>query len=206
MTAIQFIRCGFYILTALIVLQGIVSIIFGDVDLDIDMDSDIDGDGSSVFSFKGILHFCWGVFAGAFYLACSGSFYTDWSDQKIILLQTVFPVLTGLLSFIFLTVIYKRILKLKHEPSDVIPDNNEQLNARICVIYDRTDENIYMADCEYVTDFGTSSWLLAQIFTEDLDKIKPGDNVQLRKFPNHEEYITLKSGETVKFYINLLNL
>ena len=56
--------CWFYILffftLGIFVLKTLLTIMFGDTDIDFDTDGDVDFDVSSVFSFKGILHFLLG--------------------------------------------------------------------------------------------------------------------------------------------------
>lgn len=57
MDAIQIFWLIALVSTGIFVIQFIISVFFGDVDVDIDGDSSVDTDMSSIVSFKGLVHF-----------------------------------------------------------------------------------------------------------------------------------------------------
>ncbi|NPD90916.1 hypothetical protein [Xylanibacter muris] len=66
--------------TGVFLLQFVISIFFGDVDVDVDSDASADTDVSSVFSFKGLIHFLIGfgwtrfLIQGASWVSYIGAF------------------------------------------------------------------------------------------------------------------------------------
>lgn len=87
------------------VFQFLLNLIGGHTDIDVDFDGDSDIDTSTLFSFKGFVHFCMG-FSG--WLCLQGN-----SDP----LNLYVAVVIGILFTVALYYIYKLCAKLKHEPT-----------------------------------------------------------------------------------------
>lgn len=87
------------------VVQFIMSLFFGDIDVD---GGDADFDVGSLFSFKGVIHFLMG-FSGWLFLA-DRIREVQWWDYGI-------GVLIGLIFVLVLFFLYKLCMKLQHHPS-----------------------------------------------------------------------------------------
>lgn len=106
----------YYILFAIVftifIIKTIISWVAGEVDVDFDLDGDIDFDISSMFSFKGILHFLLGFSS---YLSLVGYFY---SNTKIIFVDYAIATIVGFIFMIGLWYLYKLMMKFNHINQD----------------------------------------------------------------------------------------
>lgn len=110
--------------TGIFVIQFILSIFFGDMDVDTDVDADL----SSVVSFKGLTHF--GIGFG-WYMYLAGN--TEFQSYAV-------AVLVGLLFVFAVWFLYKKAYRLQQaNPSE----NTEQLVGRECTIYFRQESGKY---------------------------------------------------------------
>ena len=69
----------FVIVFVIFIIKNIISWIAGEIDVDFDLDENIDYDISSMFSFKGIIHFLLGFSS---YLSLNGYFYGNTNNIK----------------------------------------------------------------------------------------------------------------------------
>lgn len=111
--------------TAIFLIQFIMSIFFGDLDIDTDVDTDI----GSVLSFKGLTHFCIGM---GWYMYISKG-----SD----IMSYVAGILVGLVFVLILWYLYKKAYQLQKENK---PEKPEALLGRECTIYSHSDEDRYV--------------------------------------------------------------
>lgn len=118
----------FFLCLGIFVIKLIISLILGDIDVDFDFDGDIDFDISSVFSFKGVLHFLLGFSS---YLATVAHFDTNYSfdPYKFNTGDYILAVSCGLLFMIVLFYLYKLMMKLNHYNTNEI-----DLNGYKCTI------------------------------------------------------------------------
>ena len=98
--------------SAIFLIQFIMSIFFGDLDIDVDL--------SSAVSFKGLTHFCIG-FGWYMYIAKSTAISTF-----------LIGILIGLLFVFILWFLYKKAYQLQKENK---PEKTEALVGRECTIY-----------------------------------------------------------------------
>ncbi len=110
--------------TAIFLLQFILSVFLGELDLDADVDSDLGG----MLSFKGLTHFCIGM--GWYMYLSEGA---SWLDYAI-------GFLIGLFFVWVLWLLYKKAYQLQKEPK---PEQMEDLVGRGCIIYAQ-DKNGYI--------------------------------------------------------------
>ncbi len=106
--------------TGLFLVQFVMSVFFGNVDVDVDSDAQSDMDMSSIVSYKGLIHFGMG-FGWAMYLADS----TDWKSY-------LFATLAGLAFIYVLWLLYKAVYKLQ---KDTVNEPAESLVGRSATIY-----------------------------------------------------------------------
>lgn len=90
----------------------------GDIDFDVDVDGDVDFDVSSMFSFKGILHFILGFSS---YLSIVAKMNTVSNEVYIFSWgQYIVGICVGILFMIGLFYLYKGMMKLNHYNSENI--------------------------------------------------------------------------------------
>lgn len=86
--------------------QFLLSVIGADTDLDVDLDGDADLDASSLFSFKGLIHFLMG-FSGWLMLVGKISYFTVCT-----------AVVVGVVFMILLFYLYKLCMRFHSEPTE----------------------------------------------------------------------------------------
>ena len=125
----------FFLCLGIFVIKLFISLIFGDMDVDFDFDGDIDFDISSVFSFKGALHFLLGFSS---YLAAVAHFDTNYSFEpyKFNTGDYILAIGCGLLFMIVLFYLYKLMMKLNHYNDEEI-----NLNGYKCTILGKISED-----------------------------------------------------------------
>lgn len=113
---------------SLFILKTIISWVFGDIDVDFDVDGDTDFDVSSMFSFKGILHFLLG-FSG--YLSLVAKFSSSYTigNYQFTIFEYISAVCVGILFTISLFFLYKAMMGLNHSI-----ENNPNFNGCDCSI------------------------------------------------------------------------
>lgn len=115
-----FVSFGFFII------KSLISWIFGDIDVDFDFDGDVDFDISSMFSFKGLLHFLIGF---STYLSVTARLL---GDKDAVYHFTVAQYIVGALigiGFMFIMFFaYKMMAKLDHNSEEI------DLNGQTCSI------------------------------------------------------------------------
>lgn len=112
----------FFCVLIFFIVKTLITVIFGDIDIDFDFDGDIDFDISSMFSFKGILHFLLGFSS---YLAIIAKFYS--TPGVLYQFQWYHYVIAFCIGIIFMVVLfdlYKLMMKLNHFNSNNIDVNN----------------------------------------------------------------------------------
>lgn len=92
------------------IVKFILSLVVGDTDVDIDGDAESDFDMSSLFSFKGLVHFCMGCFG---WLAGKEYFTHDLQAYDAII-----AIIIGNLFVFILYWVYKLCSKFQHIPSN----------------------------------------------------------------------------------------
>jgi len=102
----------FYISLIFFVIKFFITLIAGDIDFDVDFDGDIDFDLSSMFSFKGILHFILGFSS---YLSIVAKLNTI-NDETYIFSTSdyIIGIGIGVIFTIGLFYLYKLMLKLNN--------------------------------------------------------------------------------------------
>lgn len=129
----------YYILffTALIffVIKFLLTLIAGDVDFDVDIDGDVDFDMSSLFSFKGVLHFILGF---STYLSLIARYNTNGNEVYTFnISQYIIGICIGLIFSIGLFYLYKLMMKFNHY------NNSElDLNGYTCTILGKNSVNL----------------------------------------------------------------
>jgi len=163
----------FIIVCTFLVLKTILSWIFGDIDVDIDFDGDIDFDLSSVFSFKGILHFLFG-FSGYLSLLSKYGNYSilndfEWYHYGI-------ATIIGCIFMYILWYIYKSMMKFNHANYSN-PDYN---NCECTVITN-------LGNGEYVVNVKTKQGIITKTFkhTNKHQNIPIGSTLKVIKNKNN---------------------
>ena len=126
-----FATWGFFLLKNIIVWTC------GDIDSDVDFDGETDTDLSSIFSFKGILHFLLGfssVLMGDA-LQNTNSMFIDYSFSAT---TYIYAVLIGIVFVVLLYYLYRFMLKLNHYTTD-----NVNLDNMVGKIYLIGEDGIY---------------------------------------------------------------
>ena len=104
-----------------------LTLIAGDVDFDVDVDGDVDFDVSSLFSFKGVLHFILGFSS---YLSLIAKMNTISNEVYVFSFgQYVIGVCIGILFMVGLYYLYKVMMKLNH-----YNNTNFDVNNYLCTI------------------------------------------------------------------------
>lgn len=124
----------FFIVFTIFIIKNIISWVAGEVDVDFDLDGDIDFDISSMFSFKGVLHFLLGFSA---YLSLVSYFY---GNTKIIFADYLTAIIVGFAFMIGLWYLYKLMMKFNH------------------VNYDNPDFS--GMDCTVLTNLGNGKYIV----------------------------------------------
>ena len=111
----------FFTVFAFFIIKMILTLVLGDTDIDVDFDADgdIDFDLSTVFSFKGVLHFLLGFSS---YLSAIAKFKTDFISFNFN--DYIVAVSVGILFMYGLFYLYKLMMKLNHYNSENIDINN----------------------------------------------------------------------------------
>lgn len=108
----------FYACLIFFLLKTIISWVFGEFDVDFDADGDVDFDVSSMFSFKGVLHFALGFFS---FLQFAAKFkYTNDAAVTFSVGDYISAILIGILFAFVLFYLYKIMMKLNHYASSEI--------------------------------------------------------------------------------------
>ena len=111
-----------------------ISLFGGDLDLDVDLDGDTDVDSSSVFSFKGVLHFLLGfstfLAAKAHFLSTNMVINSNGAVQFSIL-DYVYAIIAGILFMLLLYFGYRLAIKANATPT--LPQNI--LNGSSGIVY-----------------------------------------------------------------------
>lgn len=149
----------------------IISLFAGDIDLDVDMDGDSDVDSSSVFSFKGILHFLMGFSAFLFGKAHMSNVTIENGYVQFTLFDYVFAILSGIVLVVILYFAYKIALKANCEPKQ--PKD----------LIDNSKGKIYlnMGDGKYSVEASTQAGTINVEASSNNKDLKPGDEVTLKK-------------------------
>ena len=118
----------FYIMFAFFIIKSIISWVFGDLDVDFDLDGDVDFDISSLFSFKGIIHFLLG-FSSYLCLIAKVNNFGSHEIYHFTVINYISAVLVGILLMVLLYFAYKFAMKLNHDTTEEI--NLDGYNATI---------------------------------------------------------------------------
>ena len=126
----------YYILFAIVftifIIKTIISWVAGEVDVDFDLDGDIDFDISSMFSFKGILHFLMGFSS---YLSVVAYFDTN----KFSTLDYINSICIGILFMVGLWYLYKLMMKFNH-----INHDNPDFSGMDCTVLTNLGNGSYV--------------------------------------------------------------
>lgn len=146
------------------IIKTLISFFAGDTDIDFDVDGDIDFDISTLFSFKGILHFLLGF----------SSFLTV--EEKFGEVSSISPyhyliaIVIGLIFTICLFYLYKLMMKLNHGNSNEI-----DINGCTCSIL------INLNDGHYKVLVNTPVGLIEKIITSNDHNLKIGSLHKISK-------------------------
>ena len=164
---------------ALFFVKLCISLFAGDLDLDVDLDGDIDADSSSVFSFKGILHFLVGfstfLAAKAHFLSADMIVNSNGTVQ-FSFLDYVYAIVTGLLFMFLLYFGYKLAIKADATPD--LPQN--LLNGSNGTVY------LNLGNGKYSVEAHTASG------TTNVDAFYPG-NLEI----GEHVYLYVQDGKVV---------
>ena len=113
----------FFFVLSIFVIKLVITLFFGDTDIDFDVDGDIDFDISSMFSFKGILHFLLGFSS---YLAAVAHFNDTYQvygeSYQFSIANYILGIIIGFIFMFGLYYIYQLVMKFNHY-------NNENINV-----------------------------------------------------------------------------
>lgn len=98
-------------------LKSLVTWFFGEVEIDVDFDGDVDIDVSSMFSFKGILHFLLG-FSTILSAIGYNNTHSLTAPYTFPWWAYAFAILIGMLTMVGLFFLYKGMMKLNHYTTD----------------------------------------------------------------------------------------
>lgn len=102
----------FFICLGIFLLKTLISIFFGDIDLDVDFDGDTDFDTSTLFSFKGILHFLLGF--STYLVGIARLNVNSATDFEFAWYHYLIATFVGFLLMIMLYYSYKLMMKFNH--------------------------------------------------------------------------------------------
>lgn len=126
----------FFACAAFFLIKTIISWVAGEVDVDFDADGDTDFDVSSMFSFKGCLHFLLGF---STYLSAVAKFdYPEESHVSFSGVEYIGAVLMGIIFVAVLFFLYKGMMKLNHNT-----DNMPNFDGCECSILTKNDDGTY---------------------------------------------------------------
>lgn len=159
----------YYIFFATLVfflIKSAISFFAGDVDVDFDADGDTDFDLSSMFSFKGVLHFLLGF---STYLSLISKLDTNYNGYGSYDYTIWNYLLAGIIGFIFMFILYqlyKFMMKLNHYNTveDISFDN-----CKVSILSYNEEDNIYIG--LVYTPSGTYK---KDIYNETGDKLNIG--------------------------------
>lgn len=146
------------------IIKTLISFFAGDTDIDFDVDGDIDFDISTLFSFKGILHFLLGFSS---FLTVEEKFGEVSSMSTY---HYLIAIVIGLIFTICLFYLYKLMMKLNHSNSNEI-----DINGCKCSIL--TNLN----DGHYKVLVHTPVGLLEKIITSNDHNLKIGSEHKISK-------------------------
>lgn len=150
--------------TAVFLFQFILSIFFGDLDADTNLETDL----NSVFSFKGLAHFCIGM----------GWFM--YLSQKSDITTYAIGVSVGIVFVLVLWFLYKKAYQLQKENK---PEKLEALVGRECTIY-------FSNDNRYVVQMAVNGTLREMDVRSLSDKVyRTGDKATICKIDSGTLYI-----------------
>lgn len=129
---------------SIFIINFVLSLFAGDVDVDIDGDANPEFDVSSLLSFKGLLHFsmgCFGWLAGTQYLNGQVEPIDYWIAFSL-----------GIIFLLILFYVYKGCTKFQHDPKDFSeindPDTIRSLTiGKSCRVTRISDDAIYLTAC-----------------------------------------------------------
>lgn len=104
----------FFVAFAFFIIKTIISLCLGDVDVDFDSDGDVDFDLSSMFSFKGILHFILGISTYMSIIAKFDPGYTGYGYYNYTWYHYLIGIGIGFLFMFLLFKLYQLMMKLNH--------------------------------------------------------------------------------------------
>ena len=168
----------FTVVFCFFLIKTIISWIFGDIDIDFDLDGDVDFDISSMFSFKGILHFLLGFSA---YLSLIATFNEVGNETyHFSIIHYLIAIFVGIIFTITLFYLYNLMMKLNHSNDNIISLNNYTATVLINNGYDTTN-NLTIYTVNILTETG------------------------IRKINVYSEKPNLKIGENYKIYVDEKN-
>ncbi len=112
------------------IIQFILSCFGTDSDVDIDLDGDSDFDLSSLFSFKGLIHFIMG-FSG--WLMINGNIQT---------IDIYIAVVVGIIFMVLLYYLYRMCMKFNHTP--IVKVGNQLIGQSVYVYLSYGDSTTYI--------------------------------------------------------------
>lgn len=119
----------FFFVLAFFLLKTVITLIFGDTDIDFDADGDVDFDVSSMFSFKGALHFLLGF---STYLSATARFSSACSSDETFQFTWIHFLIATVIGFVFmygLFKLYTLMMKFNHYNS-----SNFDVNGYTCSV------------------------------------------------------------------------
>lgn len=168
----------FFVVFCFFLIKTIITLVFGDIDVDFDLDGDIDFDVSSMFSFKGILHFLLGF---STYLSLIAKFNeVNNETYHFSIIHYLIAIFIGIIFCIALFYLYKLMMKLNHNSDNIMSLNNYNATVLINNGYD-TSNNLTIYTVNVLTESG------------------------IRKINVYSEKPNLKIGENYKIYVDEKN-
>ena len=135
------------------IIKTIITLTVGDTDIDFDADGDIDFDISSMFSFKGLLHFLLGFSS---YLTIVSKFNNNVlnnHESNYIWIHYVIGIIVGIIFMFILYKLYQFMGKLNH-----YSDKEININNYVCSILINNglvNDNIYSYTVLINTEIGS---------------------------------------------------
>lgn len=126
----------FFVSIAFFLIKTVISWVAGEVDVDFDADGDTDFDVSSMFSFKGCLHFLLGF--STFLSAVAKFEHPTESYVSFSGFEYVCAAFVGVIFTVVLFILYKTMMKLNHNT-----DNMPNFDGCECSILTKNDDGTY---------------------------------------------------------------
>lgn len=165
----------FFTCITFFVIKTVISWIAGDTDVDFDADGDVDFDVSSMFSFKGTLHYLLGF---STYLSAIAKFkYSGTEDVHFTGIEYFTGIFVGIIFMVVLFYLYKFMMKLNH-----FDTSEPNIDGCTCTIL------VNLGEGKYEVLVKTHQGMIKKVVTSDRTNIRIGDKAEIVEI-NKEYFI-----------------